>query len=74
MFFKNQKVQTEHKNNKQFVYKKNQCNLSFGLNMDDVKELNDFISLLQEAIDELKHEIEISDSIKNIRNNGDRTT
>lgn len=51
------KVKTESTTNKTFSYKKGSVNLSFTLNIENKRELKDFLDLLKVAQESIKKEI-----------------
>lgn len=77
-FYKDKKIETAHINDKKFSYKKTggarELTLSFTLNIDDERELSNYISMLKEAQDELQEEIRVSAEVKKIRLNGNKNS
>jgi len=53
--YKKNQIKKEIKTSKTFNYKKNSCNLSFSLSIDENKELIDFKSCLEEATKDINN-------------------
>lgn len=51
------KIKVDHKLNKAYSYTKGSANLSFTLNTGDKAGMQDFIDIMQAAIDEVKTDI-----------------